>query len=175
VKIKVAFYKGHGGWKNKLIRWWTKNPYSHAELVLPDEITWVSISPLLTSKVQTRTKKEYNKESWDFVELQITEEQFVTIMEFYEFTKGSSYDWVGMIFSQFLPYTIKRQGKWYCSEWIAYALRISNIIDWKIIKIYDRHDLSPGVLHQILLQQMCLLATQKEKEKKDEFLIDISV
>ena len=172
MEIKIAFYKGDGGWKNKIIRWWTKSPYSHAELVLPDKVTWVSISPLLTSKVETRTKEEYNESSWDFVPLQVSEEQFTTIMEFYEFTKGSSYDWIGMIFSQFLPFTIKRQGKWYCSEWIAYALRISNVVDWKIIKIYDRHDLSPGVLHQIVLQQACVSELEVEKEKNNKLLLD---
>lgn len=175
MKIKIAFYKGSGGWKNKIIRWWTKSPYSHAELILPDGVTWISISPLLTSKVAARVKKEYNIESWDFVELDITEKQYDIIMEFYEFTKGSSYDWIGMIFSQFVPYTIKRKGKWYCSEWIAYALRISNVIDWRIIKIYDRHDLSPSVIYQIILQQAYKVDKEKEIEKKDELLIDITV
>ena len=162
MKIKVAFYRGEGGWKNKLIRWWTKSPYSHAELILPDDVSWISISPLLTSRVSIRVKEEYTKENWDFVELEVTEEQLNTIMEFYNFTEGSSYDWLGMIFSQFLPYTIKRKGRWYCSEWIAYALRISDLIDWQIIKIYDRHDLSPGVLHKIILQHVYHSELEKE-------------
>ena len=55
-----------------------------------------------------------------------------------------------MILSQFLPYHIKRKNKWYCSEWIAYALRISGIVDWKIIKIYDQADLSPRRLYEIV-------------------------
>ena len=55
-----------------------------------------------------------------------------------------------MLLSQFLPYYVKRKEKWYCSEWIAYALRISCVIDWRIIKIYDRADLSPAVLYEII-------------------------
>ena len=57
-----------------------------------------------------------------------------------------------MITSQLIPYNIKRKNKWYCSEWIAYALRIAGIINWRVIKIYNRCDLSPGVLHKITKQ-----------------------
>jgi hypothetical protein len=150
MKISVAFYKGKGDWKNKIIRWWTKSPYSHAELILPDKKTWISISPLLTSKLESRVKVTYCKEKWDVIEIPVTQQQLDVIIEFYNFTEGSGYDWIGMFLSQFLPYTIKRQGKWYCSEWIAYALRISCVIDWRIIKIYDRVDLSPSVLYDLI-------------------------
>ena len=148
--IKVAFYRGRGGFFERIIKWWTKSPYSHAELILPDGVTWISISPFLTSKVAARTKEEWNKDEWDFVELKVTEQQVKIIQEFYEYTKGCKYDWIGMLLSQFLPFHIKRKGKWYCSEWIAYALRISCTIDWRIIKIYDRADLSPAVLYNIV-------------------------
>ena len=56
-KIQVAFYKGRGGWTHKIIRWWTKSPYSHAELIMPDDKTWISISPFLTSRVAPRIKR----------------------------------------------------------------------------------------------------------------------
>tara|TARA_R110000772_G_scaffold92928_1_gene190015 strand:- start:357 stop:830 length:474 start_codon:yes stop_codon:yes gene_type:complete len=150
MKISVAFYKGEGNWKNKIIRWWTKSPYSHAELILPDQKTWISISPLKTSKVQSRIRTTYNKDNWDFIELSLTQPQLDVIIEFYDFTEGCEYDWMGMLLSQFLPFHVKRKGKWYCSEWIAYALRISCIIDWRLIKIYDRADLSPAKLYEII-------------------------
>tara|TARA_A100001391_G_scaffold140283_1_gene98333 strand:+ start:1361 stop:1819 length:459 start_codon:yes stop_codon:yes gene_type:complete len=150
MEIKVAFFKGDGDWHNHIVRWWTKSPYSHAELVLPDGKTWISISPFLTSKVAKRTKLTYDKAKWDLVSVQVTEEQLNTIMEFYEQTKGCGYDWVGMLLSQFVPFCIKRKSCWYCSEWIAYALRIACVVDWKKIKIYDRCDLSPQVLYNIV-------------------------
>ena len=56
-----------------------------------------------------------------------------------------------MLLSQFLSFRIKQKHKWYCSEWILYALRISCVVDWKIIKIFDQSDLSPSKLHDILL------------------------
>ena len=73
MEIRIAFYKGKGNWKNKVIRWWTKSPYSHAELVLPDEITWVSISPFLTSTVSARSVYQVkNLEDWDFLDFELS-------------------------------------------------------------------------------------------------------
>ena len=148
-RVRIAFYKGHGDWRNKVIRWWTKSEYSHAELVLPDGLTWLSISPILSSCVASRKKPEHDPSRWDFLEFEISDEQLQIILNFFEDTEGDRYDWLGMILSQFLPYAIKRRERWYCSEWIAYALRIAGVFHWREIKIYDRCDLSHGVLHRI--------------------------
>ena len=150
MEIKVAFYKGKGDYLNGIVRWWTKSIYSHAELVLPDGITWIGISPFLKSKVASRKKLIINYVDWDFITLDVTQEQVDIIMEFFEDTEGHGYDWVGMLLSQFLPCKIKHKRRWYCSEWIAYALRIACVFEWRIIKIYDRKDLSPAVLHELV-------------------------
>ena len=84
MKIKIAFYKGEGDFLNKIVRWWTNSIYSHAELVLPDGITWVGISPFLKSKVAKRQKLLYEYEEWDFISIDITQEQLDIIMEFYQ-------------------------------------------------------------------------------------------
>ena len=149
MNIKVAFYRGHGDIVNKIVRWWTKSPYSHAELIMPDGVTWIGISPK-GSKLTSQIRGTYIPTEWDFLELEVTTEQIEVIKEFFTATENCLYDWTGMILSQFLPFHIKRKGKWYCSEWIAYALRISCVIDWRLIKIYDRADLSPAVLYKII-------------------------
>ena len=148
--IKVAFYKGKGNFLNSIVRWWTGSIYSHAELVLPDGITWLGISPFLKSKVDARKKLLLNPGDWDFIRIQITEKQLQIILEFLEDTKGQGYDWIGMLLSQFLPCKIKHKKRWYCSEWIAYALRIACVLDWRTIRIYDRKDLSPVVLYELV-------------------------
>tara|TARA_Y100000034_G_C6820879_1_gene369680 strand:+ start:345 stop:821 length:477 start_codon:yes stop_codon:yes gene_type:complete len=148
--IKVAFFKGDGNCLNSIVRRWTDSIYSHAELVLPDNITWVGISPFLKSKVTSRIKLEVDHSQWDFISIPVTQEQLDIIMEFFEDTKDQCYDWLGMLLSQFLPCKIKHKKRWYCSEWIAYALRIACVIDWRLIKIYDRADLSPAVLYEII-------------------------
>jgi hypothetical protein len=150
MEIEVAFYKGEGNFLNKLVRWWTNSRYSHAELVLPDQKTWLGISPFLKSEVNSREKVLVDHDEWDLIKISVTEEQRATIIDFFDETRGCGYDWIGMLLSQFLPCRIKHRDRWYCSEWIAYALRIACIIDWKIIKIYSRKDLSPGVLYTIV-------------------------
>lgn len=150
MKIQIAFFKGKGSYVNSIVRWWTNSVYSHAEIVLPDGYTWIGISPYLKSKVDERKKISFEYRDWDFIDIRITEEQYNIIMEFYEDTKGQGYDWIGMLLSQFLPCKIKHKKRWYCSEWISYALRIACIIDWRKIRIYERKDLSPAVLYQLL-------------------------
>jgi len=151
VKIKIAFYKGNGNCINGIVRWWTNSIYSHAELILPDGNTWIGISPFLKSKVASRTKLLTDYSEWDFITIEVTQAQADIIMEFYDDTKGHGYDWIGMLLSQFLPCKIKHKRRWYCSEWIAYALRISSVIDWRTIRIYDRKDLSPAVLYDLVM------------------------
>ena len=111
MKIKIAFYKGKGNWINGIVRWWTGSIYSHAEMVMPDGVTWIGISPFLKSKVASRKKLSLEYNEWDFVELKVTQEQIDMMLEFFEDTKGCGYDWSGMLFSQFLPCKIKHKNK----------------------------------------------------------------
>jgi hypothetical protein len=151
MNIWIALFKGKGTFVNCVVRKWTKSRYSHAELILEDKKTWIGISPYINAEVVKRTVEDYNPNKWDFFKINVTKEQYKDIIDFYDLTKGTKYDWVGMLLSQFLPFSIKQENKWYCSEWILYALRISCVIDWKIIKIFDQSDLSPAKLHRILL------------------------
>ena len=150
MKIKVAFYKGKGDFVNTIVRWWTNSVYSHAELVLPDDVTWIGISPFVKSKIDKKIKLQIEPADWDFVTIEVTEQQYEIIMQFFSDTKGAGYDWVGMLLSQFLPCKIKHRRRWYFSEWITYALRIACVIDWRTLRLYDRKDLSPQVLYNLL-------------------------
>lgn len=159
-EIKIAFYKGRGSRIHKVIRWWTKSPYSHAELIMPDGKTWISISPFLTSRVSARIRSTIdNPEDWDYISFKLSHRapvknyQLDQLYRFIEITQGSKYDWFGMIMSQFCPYLIKRRNKWYCSEWIAHALVNSRVIMWDDLKLYDTPDLSPGKLYELLSKE----------------------
>ena len=153
-KIKVAFYKAKGNWLNSIIRWWTKSKYSHAELVLPNNVTWIGISPFLTSTVESRFHLDCDYHNWDFVDLEITNKQHATILDFIEETKGCRYDWVGMLLSQFLPFSIKRRSKWYCSEWIVNALVLCGALNWSSVHIYDKIEMRPSDLYEIVSEHM---------------------
>ena len=98
-EVKVAFYKGPGGFVHKVIRWWTESKYSHAELILPDGITWVSISPFLTSKVSKRVRPHVdNVEDWEFLTFKLSwrtpvcDYQLRQLETFVKNTEGSGYE-----------------------------------------------------------------------------------
>lgn len=160
--VKIAFFKGHKTRRlHRFIRWWTKSPYSHAELILPDGVTWVSISPFLSSRVGSRIKNDIaeddcSDDDWDYLTFTLNSREAVRSYQvtqldrFIEETSGSEYDWTGLILSNITPYLVKRRRKWYCSEWIAHALVNSRIIMWDDIKLYDTPDLSPGRLYDML-------------------------
>jgi len=150
MEIKVAFYKGGGDLFNKIVRWWTKSPYSHTELILPDGVTWIRIGPFSSSKLCAIKKEKWDPKNWDFVTLKVTQPQLDTIKEFFERTQGCKYDWWGMVLSHLIPFKIKQRGKWYCSEWIAHALRVSRVIDWKKARIFERAKISPATLYDII-------------------------
>ena len=144
--IRIAFCKEENTWHHKIIKWWTDSIYSHAELVFPDD-TSVSISPFETIGVRRQDKYDFDDtKCWDMIEVEISEDQADKLQDFFLCTEGDQYDWLGMVLSQFTPFIVKRIGRWYCSEWIAYALRIISAIDG----VYIHADLSPQRLFELL-------------------------
>jgi hypothetical protein len=152
-KIQIAFFKGdRHELHHRFIRWWTKSPYSHAEIVLDDGETWVSISPFLFTRVAARVRTHIPDEEWDYLDFKVTPEELRALKDFVSETTGDGYDWTGMLLSQVLPVIVKGKGRWYCSQWIAHALSHAGIVKWKRLGIYEFPDLHPGRLYEILSQ-----------------------
>ena len=152
-RIRIAFFKGdQHEWHHRFIRWWTRSPYSHAEIVLDDGETWVSISPFLYTRVAARVRTQVPDDEWDYLDFRITPEELRALKDFISETTGDGYDWIGMIISHALPIIVKGKGRWYCSQWIAHALSHAGIVKWKKLGIYEFPDLNPGRLHDILMQ-----------------------
>ena len=149
LELTVAFYKGEGLRRDKVIRWWTGSPYSHVELVMPSGMI-AGIRPPYNPYISKRAAGELAEEEWELVKLPVTEKQLKKVKDFIESTKGQGYDWVGMIASHLTPFKVKFPKKWYCSEWIAHALRVSRVIDWKKARIFERAKISPATLHDII-------------------------
>ena len=142
----VAFYKGEGRWHNKAVRNTTQSIYSHAELIMPDGKA-ISIQPFCSQGVRKiYFDRKESTEDYDIICIPCTEEQVKTVELFFHDTRGDGYDWAGMILSKFTPFHIKRVGRWYCSEWIAYALRLAGAVD----NLYHHSDLTPQRLHEVL-------------------------
>lgn len=149
MKIQVAFYHSNLGFRNKFIKWWTGSDIVHAELLLPDS-SIIGISPEDTSRVRRKKHRKTNSnDEWEYVDLEVTEEQFRLVLCFFEMTHGMKYDWVGLIVSHITPFYVKHSRKWYCSQWIACALTYAGIMPLFYNKI------NPGKLHDILKVRYC--------------------
>ena len=151
-RIRIAFFKGNKReWHHRFVRWWTRSPYSHAEIVLEGD-TWVSISPFLFARVAARVRTHVPDSDWDYLDFRVTSEELGALKDFVSETTGDGYDWIGMLLSQVLPIIIKGKGRWYCSSWVFTALNYAGIIRSRSTKIKEIPDLSPGRLHDILSQ-----------------------
>ncbi len=147
MNVCIALYKGKGRWHNGVVRDWTNSEYSHAELILPDR-TSITIFPFSLKGIHREPFNMDNEleEDWDFVCVPVNPHQLSIIEKFYEETKGQQYDWVGMLASQLVPFHIKHERRWYCSEWIAYALRLAGIAQG----LHEESVMSPEVLTRLL-------------------------
>jgi hypothetical protein len=110
--MQIAFYKGQGNKFNQLIRWWTKSPYSHVELIING--TWYSSSHM-DGGVRSRriTGKSGN---WDIYDIPHSEDYALDI---YSGAVGYGYDWTGIIGSQILPFGVQWPWHYFCSELVG--------------------------------------------------------
>jgi len=107
----------------------------------------ISIQPFSLAGVRKIVfNEEENIDDYDIICVPATPTQIATIEKFFADTAGDGYDWPGMILSKLTPFFIKRTGRWYCSEWIAYALRLAGAVD----NLYHYNDLTPQRLHELL-------------------------
>lgn len=151
LELTVAFYKGEGLRRDKVIRWWTGSPYSHVELVMPSGMI-AGIRPPYNPYISKRAAGELAEEEWELVKLPVTEKQLKKVKDFIESTKGQGYDWVGMIASHLTPFKVKFPKKWYCSEWVLYALSVAKIFNWKDLKPYNLARIPPGKVYDIIMR-----------------------
>ena len=73
--MKLACYKGKrggtAGFFDAAVRWWTRGPYSHVELVFSDGMS--ASSSMRDGGVRFK-EIEYHPDRWDFIELNVDEE-----------------------------------------------------------------------------------------------------
>jgi len=132
MKARLAFYKGEGDITDKAIRWWTKSPYSHVELVIGDN-KWISVSPRignLTSRYMLP-----NKEHWDYLPIEVDEGRLDMLLDKY---LGCKYDWLGIALTQFIPMNVQDPKKLFCSEWCAMVLGLDKPSKYSPGSLYNK-------------------------------------
>lgn len=118
IKAKLWFYKDKGTFLDRAIRFRTNSKYSHVELEL-DGLSY-SASPLDGG---VRIKRiNFDESRWDCLECLVDE---VHVKDLYNNTKDNGYDFIGVVFAQGLNIGWESKDKYFCSEWVAEALELS--------------------------------------------------
>lgn len=146
--VSVAFYRyprgGHTWWKylhHRIVCWWTRGAYSHAELVLSERVNEVGVLDYECASSSprdggVRTKwMDLPADKWTLIavpaDANVARAWFVR-------ENGKGYDylaWVGFVWRR----ETGSKNRWFCSEAIASALGMSE--PWR----YD-----PNTLYAIL-------------------------
>ena len=104
-----------------MIRKWTGSDIVHAEVVLPDG-SFIGISPEDTGRVRRANNPNiFQGESWEFIEMKISQQQFKLLLCFFEMTHGMKYDWWGLILSHLTSFYIKHS---------KMMIKFSNVFFW---------------------------------------------
>lgn len=117
--VQVAFYKGRGGWDDRIIRFITRSPYSHCELAIPqaDGTHYCVSSHIKDGGVRGRTMR-LSPDQWDILPCDVTEDAARQLLAA---EQGCGYDYLGVL-RFVLPFMRQSKRRWFCSELVGTAL-----------------------------------------------------
>lgn len=137
--MRIAFYTGTrpglAGIYNRLVRWWTRSPYSHAEIIFSDGVA--ASSSFADGGVRFK-RIEFDPARWDFVDIAGDE---VKVRRWYVEHEGFDYDVLGNV-GFVLGFVPDDKGEFSCAESIATALGYRE--PWRY---------SPAILHSVASSQ----------------------
>lgn len=124
VYIKIAFKRvtNTSTIPAKLIGKFIKSKYYHTELIIND--LWISSNN--KEGVTIKERFETNEE-WDYYEfpvMEILEKDYETILSYIRKQDDKSYDYLGIVLSQFIPFSIHNRQKYFCSEIVTRVLQL---------------------------------------------------
>jgi hypothetical protein len=135
--FQAAFYKGTrpgmAGLYSHGVRFWTRSPYSHCELVFSDG--WAASASFIDGGVRFK-QIAFDPDNWDFIELPVSLER--AARDWFGSHVGEPYDvWGNVRF--LIPPLRDSANAWFCSE--AFAASLGMPEPWR----YD-----PGTLSRVL-------------------------
>ncbi len=147
VPIKLAFKKKNSetGIFGKIISFITRSKYYHVEIII-DKL-WIGADAPMG--VTMNKLEPLNHDHWDYVDLGIlpmSENAYDELIKFIDSLKGIKYDYLAIIFSQLLPFSIHSKNKLFCSEVVTMILQL---LKFKQVKDLVPHKLSPKDLARI--------------------------
>jgi hypothetical protein len=111
--VSIVFYKGSGNFRDKLIRLWTKSPYSHSEFGRSDGLYHSNDRFRLVSRAEMI---DVDSNDWEICKLILPSEVIERVEKRQLKKNGTSYDWIGIIFSQVFRLGIHDSRRWFCSK-----------------------------------------------------------
>lgn len=151
--MKVAFQKADHSFFASLIRWWTKSPYSHCELLFDDGLMFSAHAKDHGTRYVTPGVLSANE--WDVLLLPATLEQEIAVRTFCNAELHCGYDWWGLIFSQVLRLQRPHPDKWFCSEVCTAALQHMGMLFGAVPCTF-----SPGKLYKRLREAGAITCAQ---------------
>lgn len=147
IYLKIAFKKitKKSDIIEKSIGKFTKSNYSHCELIINN--TWISSN--YKEGVTVRDLTDIDLDKWDiykFPILDITKRDYEIIMSFIKKQDDKKYDYLGIIFSQIIPFSIHNRKKYFCSEIVTKVLQLFLIEE--VIDVIPNNT-SPGTIAKI--------------------------
>ena len=145
--LDICFHKprnlvGH------LISIWTVGKYSHCEFIFNNKV-------YLANPGGVREQPFIRKENFDIYEVVGFNVQ--EILDFFEITKGSPYDYPGIFGQLFYFLNVQDDDKYFCSEWCLNALDYAADykLNWRNKKIKEKgyHKFNPQRLYKYLKSQ----------------------
>ena len=120
--MQVAFYKAPGNLADKLIRKFTRGPYSHCELVI-EKIGYSSSA--MDGGVRSKAIDFTDSTTWDVLDVSWFPASLA--LAHFEETKGAPYSYAGLVLDQLFNLNVTgADGAAFCSEWCAEAFSIPN-------------------------------------------------
>lgn len=111
--VSIVFYKGRGTLAEKLIRLWTKSPYSHCEFRRSDGLCHSNDRYRLVSRLE---RLEIDSGDWEVCELELPSEIIDRVERRQLRKNGTQYDWIGIVFSQVFRLGLHDKKRWFCSK-----------------------------------------------------------
>jgi len=145
VKIALVIAEKQNSITSSLIGWWTRSPYSHAELIVGNR--WIS-SRIVTG-VRVFDLRPLNDEVYDYIDLgdiYITKRQLEVFNNWVDYAITLPYDKTGIVFSQFFPFSLDAKNKFFCSEVVCKLLQI---LGYEEVINKRPQNVSPGDLARI--------------------------
>lgn len=159
--ISILFYKGKGTIAEKLIRWWTKSPYCHSEFLRSDGLCHSNDRFTQLSRI---VRFEITPCDWERQDIELPCEVVDQVEQRQMAKVGTTYDWKGIVFTQFLPFGWHNPEKWFCSKSNAddllYAYNLMRrsknpffipfLEMLKPLAYYQPHELAPSDLFKLM-------------------------